>query len=348
MSNDGHCGRCYEAYLVKGGASRDEESWCFPVDDFVDYEKLEYGSLVFAHEHLRKIYDYELDFDAHPSAQLRVTQRAMYRQRIGIEEREPRLAELQRLLAGTATVAEAEDLLDQLRYVFWDQMRYEDREWCESEAAGLRRRLATTSASFQRTAAEDCLELVEAEIEALDLCGSLEGKAESWLDARRAVLHQTLLPFEADTMDLDISQVGLVALAIKICEARADIRRHNVEVAEHTKANSMHTESDRLGKLRLRLRTLETNGERYRMRKELRLIESFLDSAREPRQCPLCKGRQPNVRFRHKSIICYCCEFPKCAACSRQREEAEGPLHKGKHKEALVLKPWYLVRHIYM
>ena len=105
------------------------------------------------------------------------------------------------------------------------------------------------------------------------------------------------------------------------------------------------------------------------MREELRMVESFLDSAREPpktdatvpeepcgppaakdarRQCPLCKGRQPDVLFRHKSIICYCCEFPKCAACSRQREEAEGPLHIGKHKEALVLKPWYLVRHIYM
>ncbi len=84
------------------------------------------------------------------------------------------------------------------------------------------------------------------------------------------------------------------------------------------------------------------------MREELRLVESFLDSAREPRQCPLCNERQPDVRFRHMSIICYCCEFPKCAVCSRQREEAEGPLHKGKHKEALVLKPWYLFRRINM
>ena len=251
-------------------------------------------------------------------------------------------------------------------------MRGEDREWLESKAAGLRQRLATTPASFQRTAAEDCLKLVEAEIEELDLCEGLEGKAESWLDARRAVLHQTLLPFESDTMDLDISQDGLVALAIKLCEVRADIRRLDAEVAEHTKEDSMHTESDRLGKLRLRLSTLETNGERYRMREELRLVEAdCLHRAREAakadtnatmpdkpcespaakamrRQCPVCNEHEPDVHFRrdhsyNKSLVCYGCEFPKCAACGRQREEKEGPLHRGKTKEALVLKPWYLV-----
>ena len=209
---------------------------------------------------------------------------------------------------------------------------------------------------------------MEAEIEELDLCDGLTGKAESWLDARRAVLHQTLLPFESDTMDLDISRNGLMALALKLCEVRADIRRLDAEVAEHTKEDSMHTESDRLGKLRLRLSTLET--ERYRMRGELRLVEHYLDRAREAakadtnatmpdkpcespaakamrRQCPVCNEHEPDVHFRrdhsyNKSLVCYGCEFPKCAACGRQREEKEGPLHKNKTKEQLVQTPWYL------
>ena len=123
------------------------------------------------------------------------------------------------------------------------------------------------------------------------------------------------------------------------------------------------------GKIRFKQWICGTCTEAGTEREELRMVESFLDSAREPpktdatvpeqpcgppsakaahRQCPLCKGRQPDVHFRHMAIICYSCEFPKCAACSRQRKEAEGPLHKQKHKEALVLEPWYLVRLFYM
>ena len=148
MSNDVYCGSCFAAYLYVGGGSREEESRRYPVDDFVEFEKLEYGACVLRSrryvdtriEHLRKIYDYELDFDAHPSAQLRATQRAMYRARIEyrVEELEPRLAELQRLFAGTATAAEAEDLLDQVRYVFCAHVQDEDRVRLESASCDTR------------------------------------------------------------------------------------------------------------------------------------------------------------------------------------------------------------------
>ncbi len=85
--------------------------------------------------HQRAIYDNELNFDPHPSAQLRATHRAMYHKRLQMEEPEPRLAELQQLLADTATVAEAEDLLDQLRYVFFGLVEEETEEWCRNTAS---------------------------------------------------------------------------------------------------------------------------------------------------------------------------------------------------------------------
>ena len=48
-----------------------------------------------------------------------------------------------------------------------------------------------------------------------------------------------------------------------------------------------------------------------------------------PRKCPLCKGNEPDIRFRHMSIVCYTCEFPNCATCGRQRQESEGARYKG-------------------
>ena len=94
------------------------------------------------------------------------------------------------------------------------------------------------------------------------------------------MLHQTLLPLEADTMDLAISQDGLDALAMKFCEMRADIRRLDAEAAEHTREESMHAETNnKLGKLRMRLCALETNGETYQMREELCQVQSLLDIA---------------------------------------------------------------------
>ena len=59
------------------------------------------------------------------------------------------------------------------------------------------------------------------------------------------------------------------------------------------------------------------------------------------RQCPMCTQCEPAIRFRKKTIRCYSCEFPKCAACGRQRQESEGALHRGDHRKDLKQEPWY-------
>ena len=352
MSDDGYCGRCYEACLISDGERRGAESWCYPIDDFVQFEKLEHGHLVlnsrrYVRRHQRAIYDNELNFDPHPSAQLRATHRAMYHQRLGMEEPEPRLAELQRLLADTATAAEAEDLLDQFRYVFLDQVTDETEEWCRNTAFELKQRLETASSS-PKVAAQDCLELLEAEIRNHELCSSVKTRSTSWLDSRRQALHEALASYEVDAMDLAICQEGLCCLAIKKCEVRGDIRRLEVEVTERAGLLPIHTERHRLDKLRERLRTLETNVAKYTMREELRFVHFRLDGEYDPTEtiapvesnarCRLCSG--PNNY--DPSRFCYTCEFPNCAACGVRRSETAGPRYKGRHVGKITKgEPWY-------
>jgi hypothetical protein len=180
-------------------------------------------------------------------------------------------------LADTATVAEAEDLSDQLRYVFWDQVSEESVEWCRNTAIALKQRLETAS-SFQKAATQDCLELLEAKIEEGRLYSSLKTRSTSWLGSRRLVLHEALEACEVDAMDLAILHGdGLCCLAIKRCEVRGATRRLEAEVTERAESLPMHTERHRLDKLRIRLRALETNAAKYTIREELRQIQFILD-----------------------------------------------------------------------
>jgi hypothetical protein len=341
--------RCHDAFLYEGGEMRDEELWYYPVDDVVEFEKLESAYFVLAAEnprpYLRELYDHELEFDPRPLAQLRATHRAMYRQRFEVEDPAPRLAELRRAVASAATAAEGDDLRDQLRYVLWEKARDENVEWCRNETSQLRKGLAEASSLAERAAKLDELEILEADATCRDLYLSLRKKTKVWLESRQAVLSDSLDSREADAMDMYIEDAGFVALAIRRQEMRADLCRFEAEVAGRGEWQS------RVEKVRQTLSTLETNAEGYRLRAELRIVkDTLLDMEVIEKggyfwgRGRICKGycglHKPLHAYRREKNgdiqeRCMICEFPACEVCKRKPKK---PVHGDKETGA-----WYAI-----
>ena len=130
--------QCPAAYLYYGGAAREEESCCYPVDDMVEFEKLKSASYVLK-SHMKRSYDEALQEDPHPLGQLRTTQRAMYSMRQDVREVPGRLAELRQALLRVKTAAEADGLRDEMRYLLLQMVReFDSAQACSEEISRLR------------------------------------------------------------------------------------------------------------------------------------------------------------------------------------------------------------------
>ena len=130
--------RCPAANLYYGGATREEESCCYPVDDMVEFEKLKSASYVLT-SHMKRAYDEALQEDPHPLGQLRTTQRAMYSMRQDVRAVPGRLAELREALLRVKTAAEADGLRDEMRYLLRQMVgAFDSAQACPEEISRLR------------------------------------------------------------------------------------------------------------------------------------------------------------------------------------------------------------------
>ena len=278
---------CPASHLYYGGAWREEESSCYPVDDMVAFEKVNSARFIL-NSSRRRQYDQDLLVDPHRLSQLRTTQRHMYSMRADSGFPERRLPELRQTLLGATADAETDGIRDEMRYLVLQQTLHMTHQQCVDEANRLRNHAIDKKHIAAAAANSEAIEIIQAEIDSMELRRQLRMTSVGSLEVRRIELNELLVAQHAVSGDRwfyepgasakpegvryperAIADIDCVFLAKRRTELRADI--HRLESHLQSCDDTSLEGRARVAHMQCALRELD-NAEVNRSRDELRLI----------------------------------------------------------------------------
>jgi hypothetical protein len=325
-------------------------------------------------------YDEDLDADPDPTSRWRVTRRHIFLWRtkfMNKEELEGRLDWLCDPHRCPCPILSPRVTPDSPWDAAWDERRYlclvlstrKELEWLTARVSTLRAQLAEPPeaewSSYSRELAEWKLEnhqrrgelrIMEAAITTWTRRKEAKRKTTTQLEARRKQL--------LDLMRAD-DRVPSPRLSVIFRLADAALRRANFMADacsigvqwgfSDERSEAAEKQGDRLRQAEMRIDTLDANREIDSMEDERGTVCDICTLRHTSKHilCTECKAYEAESFFRRedggriaRTQRCHACEFPRCAACGRSRQESEGPvLIKCKEKKADGRREeglWYL------
>jgi hypothetical protein len=182
----------------------------------------------------------------------------------------------------TESIEEADDVRDEMRYLFVDLIGWNHSAWPKVEICQLRKTISETPNRFVRAAIHDEMDILQEAIASRDQHVYLTTKSKAWLAMRARELREAIGSPTKDPMERILWEPYYsISGPVRKAELRADVS--SLEAALSKLGDSQRAPADiaRLDQLRERFKTFEENGERYKLINELGSVDYRLSAAKE-------------------------------------------------------------------